>query len=129
MYLANDEQMLGESTGVNAGATGPWCWINTNNADRKVILWQVLAGKGWEILCYIVTVALYILVKCHMVGYGTLVGLSKVSIHMYMYETDHRQSLQIIGGGTHTPFETAWREYHPLITKFVYVIMIILCSL
>lgn len=60
--LAKD--VLG-SDETRTGGTGPWCWISTD-ADHKV-MWMVMAGKGWEIACYLITVSLYVLLKVHLV--------------------------------------------------------------
>ncbi|XP_033764217.1 G-protein coupled receptor 157-like isoform X4 [Pecten maximus] len=41
--------------------SGPWCWINSDVNNR--LMWKVVAGKGWEILTYIITLVIYILLK------------------------------------------------------------------
>ena len=41
-----------------------WCWIRINKQHwGKTVLWMCLAGKGWEILAYIVISVFYVLVK------------------------------------------------------------------
>ena len=31
-----------------------WCWISSDQPWWKMLLWMVIAGKGWEILAYII---------------------------------------------------------------------------
>lgn len=41
-----------------------WCWIKIYKQHWwKTVLWMCLAGKGWEILAYIVISVFYVLVK------------------------------------------------------------------
>ncbi|XP_071143094.1 G-protein coupled receptor 157-like [Mytilus edulis] len=42
---------------------GVWCWLNKTSKDKYGILWMLLTGKGWEILTYLITASLYILLK------------------------------------------------------------------
>ncbi|CAG2253254.1 GPR157 [Mytilus edulis] len=46
-------------TGIN----GVWCWLAVTSKDHNGIVWMLLAGKGWEILTYLITAILYILLK------------------------------------------------------------------
>ncbi|XP_033763349.1 G-protein coupled receptor 157-like [Pecten maximus] len=41
--------------------SGPWCWINRDVNNR--LMWKVVTGKGWEIMTYILTLVIYILLK------------------------------------------------------------------
>ncbi|KAL3887319.1 hypothetical protein ACJMK2_027261 [Sinanodonta woodiana] len=41
--------------------TGTWCWINDNISDP--VTWMLLAGKGWEIMCYILSISILVLLK------------------------------------------------------------------
>lgn len=52
-------------------STVGWCWLRTSVPGQNMLFWQLLAGKAWEILSYIVTPVLYILVRVHMAR-GTL---------------------------------------------------------
>ncbi|CAG2187480.1 GPR157 [Mytilus edulis] len=45
------------------GINGVWCWLSVTSKDQNRILWMLLAGKGWEILTYLITATLYILLK------------------------------------------------------------------
>lgn len=49
---------------TNTGGTGPWCWISTNTTNP--VTWMVVAGKGWEIACYLITMSLYVLLKVYL---------------------------------------------------------------
>lgn len=41
-----------------------WCWIKYSHTERnKMIIWMLIAGKGWEILAYIAISVFYVLVK------------------------------------------------------------------
>lgn len=41
-----------------------WCWIKYSPTKRKkMIIWMLIAGKGWEILAYIAISVFYVLVK------------------------------------------------------------------
>ncbi|XP_071145356.1 G-protein coupled receptor 157-like [Mytilus edulis] len=46
-------------TGIN----GVWCWLAVTSYDHHGVLWMLLAGKGWEILTYLITAILYLLLK------------------------------------------------------------------
>ncbi|CAC5382255.1 GPR157 [Mytilus coruscus] len=54
--------VLGRNESVQ-GINGVWCWLSVTSNDRLGILWMCLAGKGWEILTYLITATLYILLK------------------------------------------------------------------
>ncbi|XP_069122646.1 G-protein coupled receptor 157-like [Argopecten irradians] len=45
----------------NYSGSGPWCWIN-GKAENK-LMWKLVTGKGWEILTYITTLVIYVLLK------------------------------------------------------------------
>lgn len=60
---ASGLDVLGNDKSVG---TGSWCWIKTQLADHVQIAWMIVAGKGWEILCYIVTAGLYMMSKIAM---------------------------------------------------------------
>ena len=47
------------------GSSG-WCWISRKQPWWKMVLWMVVAGKGWEILAYIAITVFYVLVKLHI---------------------------------------------------------------
>lgn len=47
----------------NSVGTGSWCWIKSDLEDKVQVIWMVVTGKGWEILCYFITAGLYILSK------------------------------------------------------------------
>ncbi|KAK3594988.1 hypothetical protein CHS0354_019917 [Potamilus streckersoni] len=54
-------KVLGED---NAMVTASWCWIRSDlEPPVMTSIWMVLAGKGWEILCYLTTMTLYCLLK------------------------------------------------------------------
>lgn len=40
-----------------------WCWISSDQPWWKMLLWMVIAGKGWEILAYITISVFYVLIK------------------------------------------------------------------
>lgn len=45
-------------------ATGSWCWISKEIEPFDVqIQWMYLTGKAWELITYLVTATLYILLK------------------------------------------------------------------
>ena len=51
--------------GINMECTGPWCWIRGDLDEKTMITWMLLAGKGWEGLCYFAAANLYILPKLY----------------------------------------------------------------
>lgn len=59
--------IIAASTGAlgsdNSVGTGSWCWIKSGLEDTVQITWMVVSGKGWEILCYLLTAGLYVLSK------------------------------------------------------------------
>lgn len=59
--------VLGEDRQGLAG-TGPWCWIDTSRTTTGLgpIFWMTFTGKGWEILCYVLTTVFYFLLKITM---------------------------------------------------------------
>ncbi|CAC5382258.1 GPR157 [Mytilus coruscus] len=54
--------VLGRSESLQ-GINGVWCWLAVTSNNQNGILWMLLAGKGWEILTYLITATLYILLK------------------------------------------------------------------
>lgn len=47
-----------------SASSGPWCWIkDCDTIPLSPIFWMFLAGKFWEILAYIGTFAIYMLLK------------------------------------------------------------------
>ncbi|KAK3594991.1 hypothetical protein CHS0354_019921 [Potamilus streckersoni] len=53
--------VLGEDYSIG---TGSWCWIRSDLEPPVMMsIWMILAGKGWEILCYLTTMSLYCLLK------------------------------------------------------------------
>lgn len=47
-----------------SASSGPWCWIkDCDTIPPSPIFWMFLAGKFWEILAYIGTFAIYMLLK------------------------------------------------------------------
>ncbi|XP_045161541.2 G-protein coupled receptor 157-like [Mercenaria mercenaria] len=53
-------EVLGSDDSVG---TGSWCWIRAEVNDHAQIVWMIMSGKGWEILCYVLTAGLYMLSK------------------------------------------------------------------
>ncbi|KAJ8320455.1 hypothetical protein KUTeg_002042 [Tegillarca granosa] len=43
--------------------SGGWCWISGDLTWKDKLFWMIFAGKGWEILTYVMTTNLYILLK------------------------------------------------------------------
>ncbi|KAK3601921.1 hypothetical protein CHS0354_001930 [Potamilus streckersoni] len=61
--LACMQDALGSDSDTNT-VTGTWCWIkSSNNTHTKTIEWMLVAGKGWEILCYILSLSILVLLK------------------------------------------------------------------
>ena len=62
--LALVHRMLGEGYSVSSG---PWCWIkdcpNHYNDRIPPVAWMAITGKAWEMTTYLVTCALYMLLK------------------------------------------------------------------
>ncbi|KAK3596206.1 hypothetical protein CHS0354_016149 [Potamilus streckersoni] len=57
--LAGSERVLGPSYNV----TGTWCFIKDNLPPKQNTKWILIAGKGWEILCYILSLSILVLLK------------------------------------------------------------------
>ncbi|KAL3861115.1 hypothetical protein ACJMK2_007184 [Sinanodonta woodiana] len=54
-------KVLGEDHSM---VTSSWCWIRSDlEPPVMTSIWMVLAGKGWEIMCYLTTMSLYCLLK------------------------------------------------------------------
>ena len=61
-----------EAIGKDAlNVTGPWCWVKTDSREQDVF-WMIIAGKGWEIACYLITTCLYVLLKVYLVRLTTV---------------------------------------------------------
>lgn len=43
-----------------------WCWIKHSKHVWDMVLWMILAGKGWELLAYIAIVVFYAKVKVYI---------------------------------------------------------------
>lgn len=50
----------------NSVGTGSWCWIRSEVNNGAQVVWMIISGKGWEMLCYILTAGLYMLSKIKM---------------------------------------------------------------
>lgn len=50
--------VLGED---NYSGSGPWCWIRSS--ANQNLMWKLMTGKAWEILAYIVTLFIFVLLK------------------------------------------------------------------
>ncbi|XP_060573795.1 G-protein coupled receptor 157-like [Ruditapes philippinarum] len=61
--FAIDNGVLGRDKTENVG-TGPWCWLKRDTKDY--MFWMFLTGKGWEIVCYLLTTSLYVLLKFYL---------------------------------------------------------------
>lgn len=58
-------------------ASDGWCWIDTHYGKKHVLLWMLVAGKGWEILAHVAIIVLYVLVNLHLrAGVSSLGGAS-----------------------------------------------------
>lgn len=64
--VAAAEEVLGEDK-QDVGATGPWCWVKPKH-EAKYVIWMFVAGKGWEISCYLLSTMLYICMKYYHVS-------------------------------------------------------------
>ena len=62
--IAVSQGALGADRTRTAG-TGPWCWVDSSVPESRV--WMLVTGKGWEILCYLLTSSLYVLLKFYLV--------------------------------------------------------------
>ena len=40
---------------------GAWCWLNVPKETQ--LAWGLVAGKGWEVMTYILTLSLYVAMK------------------------------------------------------------------
>lgn len=47
----------------NSAGTGGWCWISSKLSTDDQVLWMFMSGKMWEIICYLATAFLYMMVK------------------------------------------------------------------
>ncbi|KAL3887316.1 hypothetical protein ACJMK2_027258 [Sinanodonta woodiana] len=56
--IADASNVLGRNKKTSTAGAVTWCWINTN--DTK---WMLITGKGWEILCYILSLSILVLLK------------------------------------------------------------------
>ncbi|XP_053379160.1 G-protein coupled receptor 157-like [Mercenaria mercenaria] len=61
--VAGANDVLGRDTTESAD-TGPWCWLKEHCGNYA--FWMLLTGKGWELLCYLITTALYVLLKFYL---------------------------------------------------------------
>ncbi|XP_062505123.1 G-protein coupled receptor 157-like [Corticium candelabrum] len=43
-----------------------WCWIRSDLNVHKMRMWMLVTGKGWEVGAYIVTLVLYMIIKCYL---------------------------------------------------------------
>ncbi|KAL3887314.1 hypothetical protein ACJMK2_027256 [Sinanodonta woodiana] len=59
IVVAGSENVLGPSYRV----TGMWCFINDNLTSVEKTTWILISGKGWEILCYILSLSILVLLK------------------------------------------------------------------
>ena len=68
--VALSEDMLGreQSNSLTIG-TGSWCWVKCLNDDpKKTMIYMLVTGKLFEMLCYLLTVTFYILLKFKLVN-------------------------------------------------------------
>ncbi|XP_060573776.1 G-protein coupled receptor 157-like [Ruditapes philippinarum] len=63
IFLAIENDVLGSDKTENVG-TGTWCWLKRDVKDY--MFWMFLTGKGWELLCYLLTTSLYVLLKFYL---------------------------------------------------------------
>ena len=49
--------------GYDASVAPSWCWIRPGDWQ---LVWQYLAGKLWEILAFVIILALYSAIKCSL---------------------------------------------------------------
>ncbi|XP_045162436.2 G-protein coupled receptor 157-like [Mercenaria mercenaria] len=63
ILAAGVNDVLGRDTTESVG-TGPWCWIKRDHTNYA--FWMFFTGKGWELLCYLMTTALYVLLKFYL---------------------------------------------------------------
>ncbi|KAH3793168.1 hypothetical protein DPMN_146673 [Dreissena polymorpha] len=47
----------------NSVGTGGWCWIICSLSNRTQTVWMLLAGKFWEIACYLLTALVFVIAK------------------------------------------------------------------
>ncbi|XP_052274471.1 G-protein coupled receptor 157-like isoform X2 [Dreissena polymorpha] len=47
----------------NSVGTGGWCWIRSSLSNRTQTVWMLLAGKFWEIACYLLTALVFVIAK------------------------------------------------------------------
>ncbi|KAH3824048.1 G-protein coupled receptor 157-like isoform X2 [Dreissena polymorpha] len=68
---ALSDEMLGQVVDNKEPiGTGPWCWIKWSQSTRKKsLIYMFVAGKGWEILCYLLTASCYVLHKLQLFLY------------------------------------------------------------
>ncbi|XP_052286382.1 G-protein coupled receptor 157-like isoform X2 [Dreissena polymorpha] len=62
--IALNAEMLGRNDSDRSVGTGPWCWVNFDKYKfGKSIAYMSMAGKGWELACYLLTATFYVLLK------------------------------------------------------------------
>lgn len=66
VIAALSKDVLGEDTSKTSDnmtqpvGTGPWCWIKDAKNNK---FWMWFSGKSWEIICYMLTISFYVLLK------------------------------------------------------------------
>ncbi|KAL3887377.1 hypothetical protein ACJMK2_027319 [Sinanodonta woodiana] len=55
--------VLGRNSNSTTAVTGSWCWIKNDLPYQERITWMLITGKGWEILCYILSFSILVLLK------------------------------------------------------------------
>jgi len=63
------ERMLGQAPGESLTiGTGSWCWVKCLDDDpNKTMIYMLVTGKGFEILCYLLSATFYVLLKFKLV--------------------------------------------------------------
>lgn len=60
-------EKLGRDTHGQQAGTGLWCWIKLNYRDNSIhssdILLMFISGKLWEIITYVLSFSVYMLLK------------------------------------------------------------------
>jgi hypothetical protein len=81
IFLAIENDVLGSDKTENVG-TGTWCWLKRDIKDY--MFWMFLTGKGWELLCYLLTTSLYVLLKFYLVRRHPYENEIWIYIQMYI---------------------------------------------
>lgn len=64
--------------GANPDAgTGPWCWVQDLRNP-----WMWFTGKAWEIICYLLTISFYMLLKFYVYLKHRLEGYRTINVNL-----------------------------------------------